>query len=213
MSKKIWLIGMGCGPDNRTIRAEKAIQEAELLIGSERMLGELTDASAQKTVSCKTMEIYSIIKECEADRIGVLYSGDAGFYSGAEALGRLLRQKGYETEIIPGISSVSYFASKLGVSWHGAYLESMHGRKKDLAEALQRSDKVFFLTTDGNDPGEIGKAILEREGTDNKYRIAVGERLGYEDERISTYDPAELEGLMFDDLNVVFVQMAGEDFE
>ena len=51
----------------------------------------------------------------EYRRIGVLLSGDTGFYSGAKKLASEIRErmKGCGVEMIPGISSVVYLAARL----------------------------------------------------------------------------------------------------
>ena len=70
----------------------------------------------------RTEEIVSYIKEHkEHSKIGILLSGDTGFYSGAKKLKeRLTEVCSDQIKIYPGISSLSYLASKAGVSWEDA---------------------------------------------------------------------------------------------
>ena len=79
-----------------------------------------------------TEEILSLIRQQREQRcIGVLLSGDTGFYSGAKKLARRLEEAPdlYDVEVIPGISSVSYLAARLCTSWEDAAIVSLHGRE------------------------------------------------------------------------------------
>ena len=69
--------------------------------------------------------------------IGVIYSGDTGFYSGSSSLVKALRTRcgespledcGWQVKVYPGISSVSSLCARMQVSWEGMYLASAHGR-------------------------------------------------------------------------------------
>ena len=61
-------------------------------------------------------------------------SGDIGFYSGAKKLEAALLHSEIDctVELIPGISSVVYFAAKLGVSWDDAKIVSLMEMKRCL---------------------------------------------------------------------------------
>lgn len=131
--------------------------------------------------------------------VGVLLSGDTGFYSGAKGLWPLLGN--HEVITIPGISSLSYFCARLQTTWQDARLVSAHGRSHNAVGEIQRSAKVFALTGGATKAEDICRALAER-GL-GQVRVSVGERLSYADERIVTGTAAELAGETFADLSVL----------
>ena len=78
------------------------------------------------------MRSFLISKENpEYENVTIALSGDTGFYSGAKKILELTKDDPQiETKVVPGVSSIIYFASKLGVTWEDAALVSLHGRKR-----------------------------------------------------------------------------------
>ncbi|MCR5650038.1 MAG: hypothetical protein K6F86_02515, partial [Lachnospiraceae bacterium] len=60
-------------------------------------------------------------------------------------------------------------------------------------------------TSDGEDPKKIDR-MLNKAGM-NSYDIIVGERLGYEDEKITCYKPGEICDAVIDPLNVMYLDL------
>ena len=151
-SQQIILAGIGMGSgDVITEEVRRLIEEADCLIGAERML---TCAQQIRNMNegvfikeYRTEEIVSYIKEHkEYSKIGILLSGDTGFYSGAKKLKeRLTEVCSDQIEIYPGISSLSYLASKVGVSWEDAKILSLHGKDMNFVQTIQRHPKTFLL--------------------------------------------------------------------
>ena len=129
--------------------------------------------------------IFSYVKEHEeCSRTAVLFSGDIGFYSGAKKLEAALLHSEIDctVELIPGISSVVYFAAKLGVSWDDAKIVSLHGNETLFIQTVDTNRKTFFLLG-GKDAGErLLNALLEY-GMGELF-LSVGRDLSYEDEKI-----------------------------
>ena len=91
-----------------------------------------------------------------------------------------------EFNVIPGISSFQYLFVKIGESWENYSLYSMHGRELGIIEALKKSTAGIILLTDNeNSPYYIGRILMKNNFLDIK--IVVGERLSYEDERITEF--------------------------
>ncbi len=79
-------------------------------------------------------------------------SGDTGFYSGAKKILELTKDDPQiETKVVLGVSSIIYFASKLGVTWEDAALVSLHGRKENLMAVIKENKKVFALVSNAED--------------------------------------------------------------
>ena len=192
--RKVSLIGIGTGGvKEMTERAKEEILASDCLIGASRMLESAACFLEQKKdIKWRDMLseyrwdfIFSYVKEHEeCSRTAVLFSGDIGFYSGAKKLEAALLHSEIDctVELIPGISSVVYFAAKLGVSWDDAKIVSLHGNETLFIQTVDTNRKTFFLLG-GKDAGErLLNALLEY-GMGELF-LSVGRDLSYEDEKI-----------------------------
>ena len=126
---KVYIVGTGMnGRNTLTKEAEKAIDEAELLIGAERMLAPFADSGKRTVCEYRPRETAGILNGSGVDTAAVLLSGDTGFFSGAAKLRSLLG--GHETETVCGISSAA-FSILLQVSF-----QSFHPRTASLRKLL-----------------------------------------------------------------------------
>lgn len=185
---KVTLVGMGLGnPDHLTRAAQTALQGADCLAGSKRLLEECTLApGVERFVSTKSAEIVEYLLNTNHETACVLYSGDTGFHSGVRTLLPLLRERGLEVEVLPGISSMQYLASKLGQPWQDWQVVSAHGLSCDPVAAVlsARGKPVFFLTGGAGGAGDLCKVLTDAGlGT---LRATIGQSLSYEEEKILT---------------------------
>ncbi len=206
MNKNVRLIGMGCGPYSVSAAGMIAIEEAELILGSKRMMALLPEnISARLICEHRTEELYKIISDTPEHEISVLYSGDVGLYSGAPELrSRLLESEDIEVEMIAGVSVLSFFASRIGRAWQDIRVVSAHGVIIDPVKEIERGTPVLFLTSNGKISAEICRR-LSGAGFGDK-RAVIAERLGYEDERITPMSVSQGVDMTVDDLNVLFVE-------
>ncbi|MDR2433827.1 MAG: precorrin-6y C5,15-methyltransferase (decarboxylating) subunit CbiE [Treponema sp.] len=204
---KIYLIGTGTGSrDLLTDEARKAILECRCIIGSERLLANIGDLITGKPrmALIRTEDIFHFITTGGDPVLGVLFSGDAGFYSGAGPLIPLLRQERYSFTVISGVSSLSYFAGRLGRPWENVRTVSLHGRRLSITGHVLYNRETFFLTDNEMNPAAIC-TILDRDGLGG-LAVSVGERLSYDDERITSGSARELANKTFDPLSVLLVE-------
>jgi precorrin-6Y C5,15-methyltransferase (decarboxylating) len=185
----IHIIGMGMG-NTGTLTAETLIvlERSDVIIGAERLLRSMPAlCSAQKHAAISTDEIMQLINNNPTNSICVLMSGDTGFYSGAA---KLLERLGTDdVTVLPGISSVQYFASRLRRLWQDWKLVSAHGKMIDIARVVCDNSETFFLTG-----GELNIQTLCMQLTAGGFgalRVTVGENLGGDGEHIKT-DTAEV---------------------
>ena len=147
---EVTLIGMGPGdPSALTGGALTALERADVLIGSRRLVEGCTLApEAQRFCSTKSAEIVEILAEGRWERPCVLYSGDTGFHSGTRTLLPQLAERGISWRVLPGVSSMQYFAARLDRPWQEWRVVSAHGLACDpVGEVLAaRGRPVFFLT-------------------------------------------------------------------
>lgn len=199
ITRTITLLGIGMGsPGMWTVAAREALLEADAVAGASRMVESVEKDLGEKTV-LKAYDGKKILDWFENTpqlrKLTVLYSGDTGFYSGASGLAETLRERqkaGKDQEILleilPGISTVSYLASKLQIPWQDLELESLHGREAKPWEALDRGKNVFLLLGGVEPVAEVSRMISEHGF--GSWLVSAGKNLSYDDEEILT-DTAE----------------------
>ncbi len=202
----VTLAGMGCGTAaTMTGEVLAAVQEAEYLAGAPRLLQKLHPA-VPCGAATKPEEILRLLLESGAENCCVVFSGDTGFYSGAKHLLPLLRDAGIAVRVLPGISSIQYFAARLERSWQDWTLCSAHGTDCDAVYAVMQGKPACFLI---GGTGGIGK--LCRQLTDaglGDLPVTVGEDLSCETERITAGTAAEFSSRTFSSLSVLLAEPA-----
>jgi precorrin-6Y C5,15-methyltransferase (decarboxylating) len=201
---KISLIGIGMGnPENMTLEAKHACEEAELLIGAGRMLAAADTSGKAVLTAYKAEEIRDYVySHPEYEKAAVLLSGDVGFYSGAKKLFQMF--EGEEVRVYSGISSLVYLCGKLHTSWEDAKLVSLHGREQNVIAAVKNYRKVFALIGKKDGVRELCEKLMDY-GM-GEVQISVGEELSYAGERITTGKAAELAEREFSPLCVVLIR-------
>lgn len=144
-NRRIYLAGAGMGMgDTVTTEVSRLIQESSCLIGAARLVKPYLDLGKEIVAAYKPEDIRNYIDSHEElEQITVLLSGDSGFYSGAKNL--LAALAGFDVTVLPGISSVSYFAAKIQQSWEDAALLSMHGISQNFIDTVVHRKKTFVL--------------------------------------------------------------------
>lgn len=210
--RNLYLLGIGTGSEKMlTVRGREVLDECECVIGADRMLDSVLSAGQkeEKTVLReyrpeKILEWWN--EHPEIGSAAVVLSGDTGFYSGAKKI-RDVMEKGAadtKTEMIPGISSVVYFAAKLGVSWEDAALISLHGKEGNFVRKIRQNRKTFLLLG-GEGTAERFLNGLKEFGMDQVILYA-GKRLSYPEEEILTGSPREMTPEQLSGLCVVFAE-------
>ena len=201
---QVKVIGIGPGnPELLTGEAQKALATCTLLAGDKRMLSQLESSGKRLFPTIKTAELVEIAKAADPERdiLGILVSGDVGFFSLAQTIAGKLPD--CRVERYCGISSLVYFAAKLGLAWEDAKIISMHGRNQNLVRAVRENKKVFALTGGENSVARLC-AELTAHGL-GALQVYAGESLSYPEEKLSRGTAAELAGQTFSSLAVMFV--------
>ena len=205
---EVTLIGMGPGgAASLTGAAVEALERADCLIGSRRLLEECTLAQeAPRFPATKSADMLDLLSSQGWLCPCVLYSGDTGFHSGARALLPLLRERGISARVVPGISSLQYFAAQLGRPWQEWAIVSAHGLTCDpVGEILAaRGRPVFFLTGGTAGAGALCQRLAQA-GLGH-LTATVGEDLSYPGELIRTGPVYELAGQETAPLSVLLVE-------
>ena len=205
---EVTLVGVGLGnPSTLTAGAAAALKQADGLIGSRRLLEECPlPQSVPRKFSTKSAEIVEILKKQSWQNPCVLYSGDTGFYSGARTLVPLLEADHIPFQVLPGISSLQYFAARLGRSWQEWSVVSAHGLNCDpVGEILAAHGKpVFFLTSGAEGAGSLCERLTQA-GLGH-LTATVGQSLSYPQEQIISDSVSRLAGHAFAPLTVLLVE-------
>ncbi len=197
------LIGCGCGPQSLSLEGAAAIEQAELLIGAERLLApwrEKKDCIGAVSAG----EIAAAIREHPGMKTVVLFSGDSGFYSGARLLLPLLEEE--DVRLLPGVSSLQVFAARLRRPWQDWRLCSAHGQACDILYEVCMGKPAFFLTGGKTGPAELCRAL--QEAGLGFLQVAVGEDLGTEAEHVARMTAAEAAEKTFSPLSVLLCEAA-----
>ena len=206
MRHKLYVIGVGPGaPDQLTQAARSAIAAAGLVVAAARHRALAADHP--RVIELKKFEdaFAAVDLALESGSAAVLVSGDTGVFS----LLPLIRKRfpNDDIEVIPGISSLQTMSARLGQTWIDAAIVSGHGRalsESQLLDAADQNAKVIFFCGPEWKPERVC-SVLSEAGM-NDLRVTIGERLSYEDERLSRGAPAELKSGEYDALALVFIE-------
>ena len=201
-----YLVGIGMGtPDHLTGEARAAFEKADCILGSGRMLDFFQNTGKPLFDAYDPAKMLAYVQEHPEHRtIAVALSGDVGFYSGARRLISAFGNAGIRTELITGISSVTYFCSRLQIPWEDVKLMSIHGRRENLIAAVRTHFRTFTLLGGRDNVASLCEK-LEKYGFEN-VKLYIGERLHYPEERITEGTPAELNKKAFDSLCVAIIE-------
>lgn len=202
---RIVVLGVGPGsPDYLLPAVKKEAINCDVLIGGKRNLSLFQDYEKEKIVlGANINEVIERIKELRSTKkLGILVSGDPGFYSFLNTLLKHFSRD--ELKVLPGISSLQYLFAKGVLSWQDALLTSLHGRRlEDLADLVRKNSRIAFLTDSKFPPSKICSFLLES-GVKNK-RVLVGENLSYPEEQIRDLSIEQWAGQKTDPLCVMVI--------
>lgn len=184
-----------------TSESIEIIENADVIIGAERMT-EYIDINKNIYNSYKPDEILEYIKGKDFNTVVILLSGDVGFYSGAKRLIDTLKE--YEVKLIPGISSVVYFCSALKMPWDDVKLLSIHGKRKNIIGYIKKYKKVFTLLSGKKDIEMLCEKLCYYGLGD--VILNIGERLSYEDEKITRIKAKYIKKFDFKSLLVILAE-------
>lgn len=198
---KVHIIGMGVGNKGLlTAEACEIIERCRVLVGDKRFLAKYENTDKILHSATRASMVKEIVGQYPQENIGVLVSGDVGFYSLAKTV---LAAIDVPAKLYCGINSLQYFASRLQVPWQDAALVSLHGRQANFLAKLREQGRVFLLT--GGDY-TVDKVCLELQQYGlGDVQVDIGERLSYPDERIVQGVADDFVDSKFDDLSVMLL--------
>ncbi len=203
--KTVNLVSAGMGKrELLTMEALKAVENSSLVIGSKRVLESFDLYDKKIKHSINSYEIKNIIDENADTNISVVFSGDIGFYSGAEKLASILNEENYCVNKISGISSYVYFLDKINKTYRDVLFLSMHGRDINFVDAVKTNYKTLVLLGGENDVSRICTELAENNM--KSADIFIGENLSYNNEKISTGKAEDFVNYKNNRLSVIYIE-------
>ena len=210
MDKRFIIVGCGPGsPDLLTLRARDAIERADVVVGSRRLLDTL---AAKRGVRHLVLEgdYREILEEVarleDGSLVAFLVSGDPLLYS----LGELIVKKfGRENcEVIPGVSSFQYAFCMLGESWRGYRVLSLHGSGEvDLRRIFEENARLIIFLDPEHNPGYIKRSMGSL--PEGEYTFHVASNLSMPGERIIRISFDDLDSIPTESLSILIVRKGG----
>lgn len=214
---QITLAGIGMGNrESLTKEVCEKIEEADILLGAERML-ESYRPRIEKKPFYLAKQILPYLQEVqnkypmERLKVVILFSGDSGFYSGCQSLYSALQreinagQLQADICIMPGISSVAFLAACIGESYQDAAIYSMHGKELyNLARRIRTERKTFLIMSGVKDVNRLGDSLIK--AGMNGCEIITGYQLSYAEQQIRKRTPEECQELNEEGLYTCFVK-------
>lgn len=179
----IYVIGIGPGhPDYLVPAALKAADKCQVLAGGNRALDLFPGSQWEKfVVTGKLTDFKEYVQAqlAEGKTVGVLVSGDPGFYSLLPFIRKHFAE--VKLEVVPGLSSLQMAFARAGIPWQDAGLTSAHGRDLN-QDRLNLTAPLGFLTGKDNSPQTIAGQLIASGRVNPDARVMLGNDLSYPQE-------------------------------
>ena len=204
MTRWLTIVGMGeDGAEGLSIAARRAIESAEVVIGSQRMFAILPSLKAEKHLWPQPFSlVVEQVKGFASRRTVLLATGDPMNFGVARKILDFIPK--VEVEIIPHLSAFSLAAAQMGWSIPDCDCFTIHGRPAANLEAfIQPGANLLVLTQDETSVAEACHRLIAR-GFE-KSHIAVLENLGGPNQRITHFIANENPDLGWSPLNTLAI--------
>lgn len=202
MNKWLTIVGMGeDGYDGLSAAARLAISEAEVVVGSARLLAFLPPLATQHQEWPQPFSaVVALIKPLTGRRTVVLATGDPLNYGVARKLLEFIPFS--EMRVIPHLSAFSLAAARLGWSLPDCDTLTLHGRDAaNIEPFIQPGARLIVLTADATTIAEVARRLVARGF--GKSTITVLENMGGPRERIASFAADSPPQQDFSDLNTI----------
>jgi len=213
---KASLVGVGPGsPELVTPTARRAIEAAEIVLGWDLDLKPVEDCLSGKRVYLQDLKNYvratrAAVREAKKRRavLAIPRVGDPCLSSGLKGLLRAL--KGFQVEIVPGISSIQLAAALARVNIDESVPMSFHTfgdpeeKKRFMVDCFKRGRHLIVLASPDLTPGAMADWLMQQ-GVSGRIRAVVGSFLTLPQEQVLETQLARLRGRKFPWLSITVV--------
>jgi len=211
MNKWLTVAGMGeDGFDGLSARARRAIEDAEVIVGSDRLLALLPPHGAETLAWPQPFSaVVERIKPLRGRKTVILASGDPLNYGVARKL--LTCVPFDEMKIIPHLSVFSLVAARMGWSLPDCDTLTLHGRDAANIETfIQPGVRLIVLTADATTIPEVARRLADRGFGGSE--VTVLENVGGPRERMSSFIAGSPPAAEYSDLNTLAIRcIASQD--
>ncbi|MGE4248675.1 MAG: precorrin-6y C5,15-methyltransferase (decarboxylating) subunit CbiE [Parvibaculaceae bacterium] len=205
MTRWLSIIGMGeDGRDGLSARALSLLSDAEVIVGSERLLALVGETSAERHEWPQPFSaVVDRIKPLRGRRTVVLATGDPLNYGVARKLMEIVPFA--EMEIVPHLSSFSLAAARMGWPLGDCDMITLHGRPAANLEAFIQPDvRLLALTADGSTIAEAARRLVARGYGPSE--MTVLENMGGSRENSVRFRAEDFAERSFSDLNTLAIR-------
>jgi len=187
---KLFIVGIGPGSKEYLTKiAIDIVKKADVTIGSKRAIDIFDDINEAIVLNVRDLSEkleLSVDLAIAGKNVCVLSTGDPGFSGVLNPILKIANEKGFNKdniEVIPGISSLQLAAAKNKLSWDDANIMTFHGREniEDILKIVDNGQKTIALPS--KSVKDMAKFLLAN-GVDPNRKVAICEKLSYEDEKI-----------------------------
>lgn len=188
----IHVVGVGNeGAASLTPRARALVEQAEILVGGQRVLDLFPHVGAERVKLGARVDdtLAAVAPRRLTRRIVVLATGDPNYFGVTRTLLRHVPAEALD--IVPNVSALQWAFAKAREPWDDAIFLTVHGRPMaGLVDAVRGRPKVCLFTDETNTPAAVARALLDA-GLGG-YRAVLCEDLGGPAERVSRMSLEEL---------------------
>ncbi len=218
---KLYVIGIGPGGfQHMTIKAIKAIEESEIIVGYNKYIDfikPLLDGKDIFSTGMKGEEVRCIqaLKQAENKVVSIISTGDAGIYGMAGLILQLNEENNVEVEVIPGVTASAAAASVVGAP---LMHDNCNISLSDLMTPYELIKKRVSLVAEGDfvislyNPRSIGRPQYLRECLDliGKFRsestpVAVVKNALRDGQEVRLFTLGTFDETVVDMLSIVIV--------
>jgi len=204
MNKWLTIIGMGeDGCEGLSSRARLKLAEAEVIVGSSRLLALLPSSSAERHEWPQPFSaVVERIKPLRGKRTVILATGDPMNYGIARKIKEFVPSA--EMEIFPHLSAFSLAAARLAWPLPDCDTLTLHGRDASNIEGfIQPNARLLVLTADATTIPEVTHRLVSRGFGES--RVSVLENMGGEREGLTTFEANACPPRQFSNLNTLAI--------
>lgn len=187
---KLYIAGIGPGAKEYITPASKiAVKKSDIVVGSQRAVDLYPEAKEKIILNVKDLQekMELAVREVVSGKnVTLLSTGDPGFSGMLKPILKIFKDRNLDEnliEVIPGISSLQLAAAKMKVPWDDANIMTFHGREniEDILPIVNNGKVTIALPS--RSAKDMAQFLMDN-GLEEDRKIAVCERLSYEDERI-----------------------------
>jgi precorrin-6Y C5,15-methyltransferase (decarboxylating) len=204
MTRWLTIIGMGeDGWDGLPAKARHAVETAEVIVGSSRLLAFLPRTAAEIHGWPQPFSaVVDRMRPLRGRKTVILATGDPLNYGVARKLMAFIPFA--EMEIVPHLSAFSLVASRMGWPLPDCDTLTLHGREPaNIEPFIQPGARLIVLTADATTIPEVARRLVARGF--GRSEITVLENMGGPRERQSAFAADALPGTSFSDLNTLAI--------